>query len=695
MKKSAASGLLLFLVMVNVFVLAFNVQLGSSEPTTWIVDDDAPADFHTIREAVNAANDGDTILVFEGYYAEGQINITKSGLNLTAMGNVTIDGLHQGHVLNITADNMNMKGFRIQNSLRQELYCGIELQGDNNTIINNTVTKNYCAIHLFNSHHNIIKSNNIIDHPEFGIVLSHSANNTITENKLVADGWHAMYIYKSGNNTISYNNLTDHVFIGIDIVRSSNNLVISNRVTDSGAGMALDSAPNNILRNNTIINNNCNFALVTDLLELPLAFNDVDRSNTVNGKPICYWTNKHSATVPLDAGFVALVNCSNIKVANLTLEKNLHGITLFYTRNTEVTRNNVTANYRRGIFSSHSPDCTISRNNVTDNERGIHVVVSSRTIVVQNTIMCKERYHPGNGISIGYSSDCNITLNNVVGNWYGIQLLMVSATTVCFNNVVSNGAVGISLGRSSGNTIFNNNFVDNVQQVGLTPGYVNVWDDGYPGGGNFWSDYDGVDVYGGVDQDVFGGDGLGDSVRVVDGVNFDRYPLISPWPSHDVAAVNVTMWDVVGPGLLLPINVTVSNQGDFAEVFNVTLTIDEVLVGVQTVSSGRAVMVLTFFWNMSGMRAGTYSMHACAWVTVVPGEVDLYDNGFVGGLIEVIPDLDGDGRVDIQDILLAVMAYGCSEGDHNWNPYADMAPPYGRIDIFDLVTCAYHYGRIW
>jgi len=178
-----------------------------------------------------------------------------------------------------------------------------------------------------------------------------------------------------------------------------------------------------------------------------------------------------------------------------------------------------------------------------------------------------------------------------------------------------------------------------------------------------------------------------------DGVNHDRYPLISPWPSYDVATVNVTAWDVVGPGLLLPINVTVSNQGDFVEVFNVTVYVDEVLVGVQTVSSARAVMVLTFFWNMSEVRVGTYRMGA--EVSVVHGEVDLFDNCFVGGLIEVIPDLDGDGRVGVQDILLAVMVYGCSEGDHNWNPYADMAPPYGRIDIFDLVTCAYYYGRTW
>src|SRR4030042_7035615 len=50
-----------------------------SDPSTWIVDDDGPADFSTIQEAINAADDGDTVFVRNGtYYEHIVINKTIS-----------------------------------------------------------------------------------------------------------------------------------------------------------------------------------------------------------------------------------------------------------------------------------------------------------------------------------------------------------------------------------------------------------------------------------------------------------------------------------------------------------------------------------------------------------------------------------------------------------------------------------------
>ena len=56
-------------------------------------------------------------------------------------------------------------------------------------------------------------------------------------------------------------------------------------------------------------------------------------------------------------------------------------------------------------------------------------------------------------------------------------------------------------------------------------------------------------------------------------------------------------------------------------------------------------------------------------------------------------DLNGDGVVNIYDIVLAAKAYGSKLGDSNWNPDADLAPLWGRIDIFDLVTLVYHFTK--
>ena len=41
---------------------------GSAMAETWTVDDDGPADFDNIQAAVNAASDGDEILVSPGTY---------------------------------------------------------------------------------------------------------------------------------------------------------------------------------------------------------------------------------------------------------------------------------------------------------------------------------------------------------------------------------------------------------------------------------------------------------------------------------------------------------------------------------------------------------------------------------------------------------------------------------------------------
>jgi parallel beta-helix repeat protein len=696
MNRSVVSIIMLKLLLVSMLALVFDIQLAKSEPTTWIVDDDGPADFHTIREAINAINEWDAILVYEGYYAEGQIDIDTNGISLIASGNVTVDGLQQGHVLNINANHVSINGFTIQNSSVYDIYSGIELKGHGNSVINNTVTHNYCGIHLVNSLNNTLSSNNIVNNVEYGIVLNNSQNNTITLNRLVADGWHAMYISHSSNNTISLNNITEQVFIGIDIVYSSNNMISSNIVTNGGFGIAIDKSPNNILRNNIMANNTHNFGLVTEGLysgDVSLTINDIDASNTVNDKPVYYWVNKRNMTVPSNAGFVALVNCTNIKVNNLDLERNLHGITLLYTDNTEISGNNVPANHRTGIYVLYSFNNTISLNNITDNERGICIAASPRTNVFLNTITSKARYHPGNGISIGYSSNCNVTLNNIVNNWYGVILDKVSATTISFNNIISNKLLGMSLWLCSDNTIFNNNFINNTDQVHVHQSVSN-WDCGHPSGGNYWSDYDVIDNFSGLYQDEAGSDGIGDAAYVIDGVNRDRYPLMKPWPSHDVAVINITVSkNVVGPWFCIPINVTVGNQGDFMEIFDVTVYADDIIIGTQTVSSARAVTVLTFTWNMTGVNKETYTISAEA--SIVLGEIDIADNYLVDSTIEIIPDLNGDGKVDIYDIVLAAAAYGSNQGDPNWNPYADLAPPYGKIDIYDLVTCAYHYGKTW
>jgi hypothetical protein len=88
---------------------------------------------------------------------------------------------------------------------------------------------------------------------------------------------------------------------------------------------------------------------------------------------------------------------------------------------------------------------------------------------------------------------------------------------------------------SDSNNIYHNNFVNSVYQQVSSDGRPNVWDDGYPSGGNCWGDYKGVDI---------DGDGIGDTPYFIDTNNQDNYPLRSPyeyWRSPLVGDVNRDM----------------------------------------------------------------------------------------------------------------------------------------------------------
>lgn len=56
-------------------------------------------------------------------------------------------------------------------------------------------------------------------------------------------------------------------------------------------------------------------------------------------------------------------------------------------------------------------------------------------------------------------------------------------------------------------------------------------------------------------------------------------------------------------------------------------------------------------------------------------------------------DLNRDGKVDLQDLVLMANAYGSKPGDPKWNSNADIAPPYGIIGLSDLVTLSLQYGQ--
>jgi len=138
------------------------------------------------------------------------------------------------------------------------------------------------------------------------------------------------------------------------------------------------------------------------------------------------------------------------------------------------------------------------------------------------------------GIWFDMSSNNSICGNNITNNIGGI-LLRYSENNSIYGNNITNQYYGIALPDSSNNSIYNNNFVDNIQQV-YSYNSTNVWDNGYPFGGNYWSDfeerYPGVkDVWKGPYQNITGSDGIWDHPYVINEKNLDEYPLVPEFPT--------------------------------------------------------------------------------------------------------------------------------------------------------------------
>jgi parallel beta-helix repeat protein len=177
-----------------------------------------------------------------------------------------------------------------------------------------------------------------------------------------------------------------------------------------------------------------------------------------------------------------------------------------------------------GIHLTYASNCTVSHSSLTNGVVGIVLSYSSNNTISNNNVAANGLA----GVGISTSSNSNsVTGNIVASNDWGIMIEGGASDNVVSGNSVSGNHYGLSIkGDSECNIAYHNGFVDNTDSASAY--LANVWDDGYPSGGNYWSDYTGVDVYSGPYQNMTGSDGIGDTEYVIDANNSDRYPLMLP-----------------------------------------------------------------------------------------------------------------------------------------------------------------------
>jgi parallel beta-helix repeat protein len=498
---------------------------GSIDPPTAPI---STSDNITYTLVGNITSDADGIVVEKS-------NIIMNGADYTLQGTGAYfsKGVSLSERSNVTIRNIKIKAFEV----------GIEVyRSSNATISGNNITKNgWYGVYLYQSSNNTILENNITGSEGYtdskGVCLeSSSSNNSIVKNVITENQEGGVLLSGSSNNIISENSVTDNGGWGIEIadfygLPSNNNEIIGNNVSRNGSGIRLCYSSYDVIIANTLTNNSYkglqmeassintlkdnhitgseqSFGVWSYEAVLSSCIHDVDASNTVNGKPIYYLVSQKGLIIDsIDIGYLALVNCTDIYVKNVILRDNGQGLLLAFTTNSTIENVNVTHN-ANGVQVLRSNGNTIINSTITDTTyRGISLYYASSNSITKNTIrkagisigiLVKA---PG-WFSIGGNNPCeNNTIScNIISNNTGSMLeggIVLASSGTKYNSISHNTLLGNYLGlnilyNASDNKIYHNSFVDNKKQgyIDITQGTgVNVWDDGYPSGGNYWSDY--------------------------------------------------------------------------------------------------------------------------------------------------------------------------------------------------------------
>ncbi len=164
---------------------------------------------------------------------------------------------------------------------------------------------------------------------------------------------------------------------------------------------------------------------------------------------------------------------------------------------------------------------------------------------------------------------------------------------------------------------------------------------------------------------------------------------------HDIASNDITCSKtIVGQGFEMYVNVTVENQGNFTETFNVTCYANTTFIQTQIITnlvSGESRTV-SMTWNTTGVDYGNYTIRAVA--EIVPGEADTTDNTYINGqvLVTIAGDIDGDLDVDYDDFIVLAGAYGSSVGEPAYKPEADIDND-DEVDYDDFIILAGNYMK--
>lgn len=263
----------------------------------------------------------------------------------------------------------------------------------------------------------------------------------------------------------------------------------SNNTISSGSGVIFIASDGRVVPSNASITNNANsrYTLTADIYDFII----VQRDNII----IDGANHSVMGTDELGSVGIDLTSRTNVTVTNLKIEGFEKGINVDLGFKNYIIGNEFKYNYY-GIWIHSSNNNEITENKLTNNEMGgISIRLSLNNLISQNELTSHSNYT----IYVSGSSSTNI-----------------------ISNYIADNNLGIFLYNSSSNNIYHNRFANNRKDAS-TLDCTNVWDNGYPSGGNYWSDYE--QKYSNAQE--LGNSGIWDTPYVLDDYNKDNYPLIN------------------------------------------------------------------------------------------------------------------------------------------------------------------------
>ena len=273
MKKKTVCISICILLIIAVLPTSGTIVEKSSTPTsngnTFYVGGNGTGNYSRIQDAIDDAEDGDTVFVYDDSSPYYENVVVDESINLVGEDKATtiIDGFNNDNVVNISANQVNVTGFTIQNGNGHHR-SGLIVWSNLNTISDNIFTLNYYGINIEeDSSYNLISENIIIDNENIGLLTGrYSHYNTIKENIISSNGGIGITICHSRRNII-IGNIVSQYYRGIKFRANIRCIVVSNIIANNTLGLRLQFSRGSLIMKNNFLNNDEDAFFIKKLFE--------------------------------------------------------------------------------------------------------------------------------------------------------------------------------------------------------------------------------------------------------------------------------------------------------------------------------------------------------------------------------------------------------------------------------------------